>query len=141
MTKTVWDETWRDEFPRSLKSPATNKHTRYKGIPICCTGGKNLAAAHILERFPDKLETMASPFVCGKAMEMALQGKPALKLPPMMCFDILRNYQRVQLKRPAGHTRLNGWCRAGQRSATTDARSPTPRLAPSQQMSRSGYES
>ena len=68
MAETIWNETWRDEFPQSLKSPAINKHKHQKGISIRCTKRKTLAATNILERFTDKQETMASPFVCGKAV-------------------------------------------------------------------------
>ena len=92
MAKPVWDETRRDEFPRSLKSPATNKHKRYNGTPIHCAGEKALATARIFERFLDKPKTMASSFVCGKGVEMAPRENPASKLRPMMCFDILCDY-------------------------------------------------
>ena len=75
----AWNMSRRDEFPLSPKSPATNKHKRYNGIPIRRAGGKAPATAHILERFPDKPETMNSPLVCGKAVEMAVARKPSVE--------------------------------------------------------------
>ena len=72
MAEPAWDMTQRDEFPLSLNSPATNNHKLYNGIPIRCAGGKAPATAHILERLPDKPETMNPPFVCGKTALRAI---------------------------------------------------------------------
>ena len=73
---------------------------RYSKSPLRYAGGKSLAVCKIIERFPNNLKKMASPFIGGGSVEIACANELNLKVTAYDVFDILVNYWQVQLKSP-----------------------------------------
>ena len=86
------------DFLEDMKSPKGYK--RYLGSPLRYAGGKSLAAAKIIEYFPNRLRKMVSPFLGGASVEIACANELGLEVIGYDLFDILVNYWQVQLKHP-----------------------------------------
>lgn len=73
------------------------KYKRYTGAPIRYAGGKSLAVGLVVERIPDDVERIVSPFLGGGSVEVACSVE--LGLPVISCdvFDILINYWEVKM--------------------------------------------
>lgn len=72
-------------------------YKRYVESPLRYAGGKSLAVGFVVEKLPDKINRIISPFIGGGAVEIALANELGLKVIGFDVFDILCNYWDVQL--------------------------------------------
>jgi DNA adenine methylase len=96
--KTLLPATLREEFLSRLKSPQGYK--QYRGSPLRYPGGKSRAVGFILEKFPDNLERVMSPFIGGGSVEIAIANELGIPVVGYDIFDVLINYWQVQLTHP-----------------------------------------
>lgn len=88
-------------FLDKLVSPSDKtKYKRYVGAPIRYAGGKSLAVGLIVERIPDYVKKIVSPFLGGGSVEVAIAKELDLPVIAYDIFDILMDYWDVQLKNP-----------------------------------------
>src|SRR3989338_7033659 len=88
-------------FLTSLRSPSDkSKYKRYVGLPLRYAGGKSLAVGLILERLPNKVKKVVSPFFGGGSVEIAIANELGVPVLGYDVFDILTNYWEVQLSNP-----------------------------------------
>ena len=88
-------------FLRKLASSSgKTKYKRYMGAPIRYAGGKSLAVGLIVERIPDNVQKVVSPFLGGGSVEVAIAKELHLPVIGYDIFDILINYWKVQLNNP-----------------------------------------
>lgn len=89
-------------FLDKLHSPkgSNNKYKRYSGTLLRYAGGKSLAVGLIVERFPDEVKRVVSPFFGGGSVEIACSKDLDVPVVGYEIFDILVNYWQVQLERP-----------------------------------------
>lgn len=88
-------------FLNRLASPSgKTKYKRYMGAPIRYAGGKSLAVGLVVERIPDYIKRVVSPFLGGGSVEVAIARELNLPVIGYDIFDILINYWDVQLKNP-----------------------------------------
>lgn len=88
-------------FLNNLSSPSGKmKYKRYMGAPIRYAGGKSLAVGLVIERIPDNVKTVVSPFLGGGSVEVAISKELGLPVIGYDIFDILINYWKVQLSNP-----------------------------------------
>lgn len=80
-----------------LRSKGKYKYARYRGLPLRYAGGKSLGVGHIVEHFPDNLDTLVSPFFGGGSVEIAAAKALGAKVYGYDVFDILANYWQVQV--------------------------------------------
>ncbi|MCZ0932000.1 MAG: DNA adenine methylase [Oligoflexia bacterium] len=73
---------------------------RYSKSPLRYAGGKSLAVCKIIERFPNELKKLVSPFFGGGSVEIACANELNVKVIGYDLFDILVNYWQIQLKNP-----------------------------------------
>ena len=78
----------------------SRKYKRYIGAPIRYAGGKSLAVGHILEYLPDDVDRLASPFLGGGSVEVALARELGIRVRAYDIFDILTNFWRELLRDP-----------------------------------------
>lgn len=91
------------DFLEKLRSPSdSTKYKRYMGAPIRYAGGKSLAVGLILERMPNKVKKVVSPFLGGGSVEIAIAKELDVPVIGYDIFDVLINYWDVQLKNPEG---------------------------------------
>lgn len=86
------------EFLVALKSTGKLDYKRYLGSPLRYAGGKSLAVGYVVERLPEGLERLVSPFIGGGSVEVACARELGLEVVAYDVFDILCNYWRVQLR-------------------------------------------
>lgn len=88
-------------FLDKLRSPSDKtKYKRYIGSPIRYAGGKSLAVGLIIERIPDHVQKVVSPFFGGGSVEIAIANELGIPVIGYDIFDVLVNYWDVQLKYP-----------------------------------------
>lgn len=91
----------RNAFLNSLASPSGKmKYKRYTGAPIRYAGGKSLAVGLVVQRIPDSVKRIVSPFLGGGSVEVACAVELGLPVVAYDIFDILINYWKVQLSDP-----------------------------------------
>ena len=90
----------KEAFLESLKSPNGESYKRYMGAPIRYAGGKSLAVGLIIERIPNDVKRVVSPFLGGGSVEVAIANELDVPVIGYDIFDILTNYWQVQLKNP-----------------------------------------
>jgi len=91
----------KNAFLNSLASPSgKTKYKRYLGSPLRYAGGKTLAVGLIVERIPDNITRIVSPFLGGGSVEVACAIELDLPVIGYEIFDILVNYWQVQLENP-----------------------------------------
>ena len=84
-----------------LASPSgKTKYKRCTGAPIRYAGGKSLAVGLIVERIPDDVERIVSPFLGGGSVEVACAVELGLPVLGYDIFDILCNYWKLQIEKP-----------------------------------------
>ena len=89
------------EFLNTLRSKTNHsRYKRYLGLPLRYAGGKSLAVGYIIERLPDSLRTLVSPFIGGGSVEIACANELGIRVYSYDIFDILTNYWQVQLSSP-----------------------------------------
>ncbi len=97
----------RERFLQQLKSTGKLPYKRYLGSPLRYAGGKSLAVGFVIERLPDKIARLVSPFLGGGSVEIACSRELGIPVVAYDVFDILCNYWRVQLRQPeALYTKL-----------------------------------
>ncbi len=88
-------------FLNSLASPSNKaKYKRYTGAPIRYAGGKSLAVGLIVERIPDGVRRVISPFLGGGSVEVACATELGLPVIGYDIFPTLITYWKVQLSQP-----------------------------------------
>ena len=88
-------------FLHDLTSPSgKTKYKRYAGALIRYAGGKSLAVGLIVERIPNNVERIISPFLGGGSVEIACAVELGLPVIASDIFDILITYWKVQLTNP-----------------------------------------
>ena len=90
----------KSELMSSLKSNGKLDYKRYLGSPLRYAGGKSLAVGYVLERLPDDIAKLVSPFMGGGSVEIACARELGLRVEAYDVFDILCNYWLVQLHNP-----------------------------------------
>lgn len=76
------------------------KYKRYLGSTLRYAGGKSLAVGLVIERIPNSIKRIVSPFLGGGSVEIACARELDLAVIGYDIFDILMNYWDVQLKNP-----------------------------------------
>lgn len=85
-------------FLDKLKSPSgKTTYKRYMGAPIRYAGGKSLAVGLVVERIPDDVKKIVSPFLGGGSIEVAIAKELYIPITGYDIFDVLINYWRYQL--------------------------------------------
>ncbi len=92
-------QTQKENFLNSLKGEKLH-YKRYVGSPLRYAGGKSLAVGFVIEKFPNNIKRLISPFMGGGAVEIACARELGLKVIAYDVFDILCNYWKVQVKHP-----------------------------------------
>ncbi|MBM3327563.1 MAG: DNA adenine methylase [Calditrichaeota bacterium] len=69
------------------------------GSPLRYAGGKSLAVGLIIERIPESIVRLVSPFLGGGSVEVACTVELGIPVVAFDIFDILCNYWQVQLQR------------------------------------------
>ena len=88
-------------FLNSLKSPSGKAaFKRYTGSTLRYAGGKSLAVGLIIEKLPDDIKRVVSPFMGGGSVEIAMAKELGLEVIGYDIFDLLTNYWNVQLNNP-----------------------------------------
>ncbi len=90
----------RDAFLNTLKSSGKLDYKRYTRSPLRYAGGKSLAVGLVIEKLPDDIERIASPFVGGGAVEIACAKELEIEVSAYDVFDVLCAYWHVQLTAP-----------------------------------------
>ncbi len=99
-----------DDFLQSLRGKGKYKYRRYPGGPLRYAGGKTLGVGHIIERLPDDVDALVSPFIGGGAVEIACARELGMRVQGYDVFDILTNYWQVQLSAPVALAeRISQW--------------------------------
>lgn len=90
-------------FLENYKSPSKpNSYKRYQGTPLRYAGGKTLAVGFIIEKLPDKMGKLVSPFFGGGSVEIAVANELDVPVVGYDIFDILTTYWQYQIKDPEG---------------------------------------
>ena len=90
----------RDAFLANLSSTGKLKYKRYLASPLRYAGGKSLAVGMIVELLPKDITRLASPFIGGGSVEVALARELGIEVFAYDIFDILCNYWHVQVNSP-----------------------------------------
>ncbi len=93
------------EFLSTLRSTGKLAYKRYVASPLRYAGGKSLAVGLVVERIPDDVKCVVSPFIGGGSVEIALANELGLDVYAYDVFDILTCYWKVQLSAPAALAR------------------------------------
>ena len=88
------------EFLNALRSTGKLEYKRYLESPLRYAGGKSLAVGLVIERLPDNLRQIASPFIGGGSIEVACARGLGLDVHAYDVFDVLCSYWKVQLSSP-----------------------------------------
>ena len=92
----------KDELLTSLLSNGKYKYKRYDGLPLRYAGGKSRAVGYIVERIPDDVSKVMSPFIGGASIEIACSNELNMEVVGYDIFDILVNYWQEQISNPEG---------------------------------------
>lgn len=86
---------------KSKNSSSQNKYKRVALSPIRYAGGKSLAVGYVVELLPNHITKVVSPFFGGGSVEIALSKELGLDVVGYDIFDILCNYWKFQIEKPA----------------------------------------
>lgn len=86
----------KQEFLKRLESSGKNKYKRYTGSTLRYPGGKSLAVGLILEKIPEGINKVVSPFFGGGSVEIALAKEIGIEVVGYDIFDLLTNYWSTQ---------------------------------------------
>ncbi len=87
-------------FLSELRSNGKLEYKRYLASPLRYAGGKSLAVGFVINLLPDHVRRVASPFMGGGSVEIAMARELGLEVMAYDVFDILCTYWKVQLKYP-----------------------------------------
>lgn len=93
------------EFLSALRSSGKLAYKRYVASPLRYAGGKSLAVGLVVEKVPSDIKRVASPFIGGGSVEIALANELDLDVYAYDVFDILTCYWKVQLSTPSALAR------------------------------------
>jgi len=77
-----------------------NKYKRYMGSPLRYAGGKSWAVGYVIEKIPEDVKRLVSPFFGGGSIEIAVAKELGIEVIGFEIFDILVNYWKVQIEKP-----------------------------------------
>jgi DNA adenine methylase len=91
--------TKKELFLKSISSDHSelNKYKRVSLSPIRYPGGKSLAVGYIIEKLPDDVVKVVSPFFGGGSVELAMNRYLDIQIKGFDIFDILVNYWNYQI--------------------------------------------
>ena len=92
-------------FLDGLRSAGKLKYKRYLASPLRYAGGKSLAVGLVVELLPGDARRVASPFMGGGSVEIAIARELGLPVAAYDVFDILCAYWQAQLSAPAALAR------------------------------------
>ena len=92
-------------FLDKLRSAGKLDYKRYLASPLRYAGGKSLAVGLVVERLPDDVSRVASPFIGGGSVEVAIARELGLPVAAYDVFDILCAWWRAQLSAPSALAR------------------------------------
>ncbi|GIW55007.1 MAG: hypothetical protein KatS3mg082_1411 [Nitrospiraceae bacterium] len=90
----------KQRFLSSIQNQS-RKYKRYLGSPLRYAGGKSWAVGYVVERIPDSIGRLVSPFFGGGSIEIAVARELSVEVIGFDVFDILVNYWRIQIENPA----------------------------------------
>jgi len=90
----------KEQFLTQLSSEGKLDYKRYVNSPLKYAGGKSLAVGIIVSLLPDNIQRVASPFMGGGSVEIAIARELNLPVFGYDIFDILCTYWKVQLRYP-----------------------------------------
>lgn len=93
-------KTPKEEFLNKLASTGKLDFKRYLGSPLRYAGGKSLAVGFVVEKIPDTVSKIVSPFFGGGSVEIACANELGMKVVGYDVFDILCAYWNAQIKQP-----------------------------------------
>ena len=100
----------RNAFLAALKARGKPGYKRYVGSPLRYAGGKSLAVGYVVERIPDGIHRIVSPFIGGGSVEIACAKELGLDVVAYDLFDILCIYWQIQVSAPGTlAARLHEW--------------------------------
>ena len=103
-------EEGRVDFLQSLRSKGQYKYSRYNGLPLRYAGGKSLGVGHVVEKIPNDVTKLVSPFMGGGSIEIACAKELGMEVRAYDVFDILTNYWIRQIRSPVKLAdRLEEW--------------------------------
>ncbi|MEO0127213.1 MAG: DNA adenine methylase [candidate division WOR-3 bacterium] len=76
------------------------RYKRYLGSPLRYAGGKSWAVGYVIERLPDNIHRLISPFFGGGSIEIAVAKELGIEVIGFEIFDILVNYWKIQIEKP-----------------------------------------
>jgi len=89
----------KQEFLHNLKGKG-KRYKRYLGSPLRYAGGKSWAVGYVIEKIPENIQRLVSPFFGGGSIEIAVAKELNMEVIGFEIFDILVNYWKVQIERP-----------------------------------------
>ena len=95
----------KEDFLECLRSTGKLDYKRYLASPLRYAGGKSLAVGLVLEKLPNSVKKVASPFMGGGSIEIAMAKELGIEVHAYDVFDILCTYWQVQLSSPAALAR------------------------------------
>lgn len=88
-------------FLERLHSAGKLDYKRYLASPLRYAGGKSLAVGFVVNLLPDNTRRVASPFMGGGSVEIAIANELGLPVDAYDVFDILCVYWQTQLRSPS----------------------------------------
>lgn len=95
----LFPNTPKQEFLEKLRGKG-KKYKRYLGSPLRYAGGKSWAVGYVIERLPENIGRLVSPFFGGGSIEIAAAKELGIEVIGFEIFDILVNYWNVQIESP-----------------------------------------
>jgi DNA adenine methylase len=89
----------KQEFLQNLRGKE-KKYKRYLGSPLRYAGGKSWAVGYVIERIPENIKRLISPFFGGGSIEIAVAKELGIEVKGFEIFDILVNYWKIQIEKP-----------------------------------------
>ncbi|HOB28069.1 MAG TPA: DNA adenine methylase [Bacteroidales bacterium] len=89
----------KDNFLHDLRGKK-EKYKRYLGSPLRYAGGKSWAVGYVIEKLPDNIDRLISPFFGGGSIEIAIAKELGIQVLGFEIFDILVNYWKIQIEKP-----------------------------------------
>lgn len=93
-------ESPRKAFLAALASSGKLDFKRYLGSPLRYAGGKSLAVGYVVERIPENVNKIVSPFFGGGSVEIACANELGMTVQGYDVFDILCAYWQAQIETP-----------------------------------------
>lgn len=89
----------KQKFLQRLRAKG-KKYKRYLGSPLRYAGGKSWAVGFVVEKIPENIKRLISPFFGGGSIEIAVAKELEIEVIGFEIFDILVNYWKIQIEKP-----------------------------------------